>query len=334
MDFINITNDPAFSNLCVLSSRYPRLAEFAKTAELSPEEFDHLPGDAFAWPEKRAFPVHTKEHAAISTVYARHADGLPNYVQDNLKFACEAYSIPEDIFVEEEVKTASEECWLLSESKRFRVASAEDVSYAYEALEKRAYILTEEQRAEAYLNLAKAAEVYGVSVQPELHKFAGNTLTNTDILADWLDARAAAAHGIGSDKVAVVFESMGKTYRNLGQHIALRDDQVKLAQSIAELDRLAGLEPFVGKSIPNPILTVWNTDKIAAQQLAINGMYFDKNMLASLPLTFWEDALGPDFVAEFAPGGEINPSLLEQVLQTLPADMKATLVTQLSAYAR
>ena len=334
MNSINITNDPAFSNLCALSARYPRLVEFAKTAELSPEEFSDLPEGAFAWPEKRAFPIHTKEHAAISTVYARHAESLPDHVQDNLKFACEAYSIPPDVFVEAETKTASDVYWLLPEDKRFRVTSASDVMFAQDALEKRAYVLTEEQRAEAYLNLVKAAEIYGVTVRDEMQKFAGQTLTNTDILSDWLDARGAAARGIGSDKVAVVFESMGETYRNLGQYIALRDDQVKLAQSIDKLDKLAGLEPFIGKSIPNPILTVWNTNKIAAQQLAINGMYFDKNMLASLPLSFWNDALGPDFVSEFAPGGQVDPALLEQVLQTLPADMKATLVTQLSAYAK
>jgi hypothetical protein len=62
-------------------------------------------------------------------------------------------------------------------------------------------------------------------------------------------------------------------------------------------------------------------------------MYFDKNKLAALPVSFWKDALGDDFVAEFAPGGVVDPAQLEAVLQTLPADMKATLVPQLQPYA-
>jgi hypothetical protein len=96
---------------------------------------------------------------------------------------------------------------------------------------------------------------------------------------------------------------------------------------------VSGVEIFFGKKLPNAILTVWNTDKVAAEQIELNGVFFDKGMLTSLPLEFWNTALGPDFVAEFAPNGTVDPELLAQILPTLPADMKATLVSQLSAYA-
>jgi hypothetical protein len=49
-------------------------------------------------------------------------------------------------------------------------------------------------------------------------------------------------------------------------------------------------------------------------------------------LTFWEDALGPDIVAEIAPNGQLDPEALAQILPTLPQDLKNTLTTQLAAY--
>ncbi len=57
-------------------------------------------------------------------------------------------------------------------------------------------------------------------------------------------------------------------------------------------------------------------------------------MLAQIPLTFWEDTLGADITQEIAPGGVVNPEMLEQIIPTLPADLKASLETQLAAYNR
>jgi len=61
-------------------------------------------------------------------------------------------------------------------------------------------------------------------------------------------------------------------------------------------------------------------------------MLANKQLLSSLPLTFWEDVLGPEIAQEIAPSGEVNLELLEQVLPTLPADIKATVQRQLAAY--
>lgn len=332
MNTIDVTTDPAFSHLRALSDRYPGLVEFAKSAELSPEEFAQLPDGAFAWPEKRAFPIHTKEHTAISVAYSKHAEAVPSHVRGNLQLACDAFSIPAETFTPAGVKTASVEYWLLPSERRFRVASAEDVRYAADALEKRAHDLSEEQRVEAYHNLVKTAESFGVQVDPSLYKFAGQTLTDTEVLADWLEARSAAAESVGSKVAAIEYKNLGQSFRMADKYVSSPADQVKIASCIAELDKVAGIEKFVGRSLPNPILTVWNTNKVASQQVDLNGMYFDQAMLASLPVTFWEDTLGPEFVAEFAPGGVVDPEMLVTVLQTLPADMKATLVTQLSAY--
>jgi hypothetical protein len=58
----------------------------------------------------------------------------------------------------------------------------------------------------------------------------------------------------------------------------------------------------------------------------------NKELLAQLPLSFWQDTLGADIAAEIAPDGEVNVELLEQIIPTLPADLKLALETQLAAY--
>jgi hypothetical protein len=116
-------------------------------------------------------------------------------------------------------------------------------------------------------------------------------------------------------------------------YVKNRPYQLKLASAIAELDQESGVDRYYGKSIPDPIRTVFNMDKLAAENIKIGtGMIASKQLLSSLPLSFWEDALGPDVAQEVAPGGQVNVELLEQVLETLPADIKATVQRQLAPY--
>jgi hypothetical protein len=332
-NIIDMTNDPAFARLRVLSETHPKLREFSKTAELSPESLRELPSTAFAWSAQRQFPIHTPEHTAISAVYAKYASVLPAHVRETIQWACSAHSIDPEILLPVTEKQASAGHWLLPDESRFRVNSAEDVKLASSVLAERSKDLTDTQRTEAYQNLVKVADIYDVKMPTEARKYAGQTLTSTEVLTDWLDARVEAADKVGHKIAAVEYKNLADAYRGSNKFLANAEEQHKLASCIAELDRVSGVEIFFGKKLPNAILTVWNTDKVAAEQIELNGVFFDKGMLTSLPLEFWNTALGPDFVAEFAPNGTVDPELLAQILPTLPADMKATLVSQLSAYA-
>jgi hypothetical protein len=331
---IDTTNDPAFARLRVLSETHPKLLEFSKTAELSPDSIQALPPTAFAWPEQRQFPIHTPEHTAISAVYAKYAEALPTHVKENIKLACDAHSVDPSVLVPCLEKAASAVHWLLPDESRFRVNSAADVKLACALLPEREHALTDTQKTEAYLNLVKVADIYGVKPPVEARKYAGQTLTSTEVLSDWLDARVEAANKVGHKLAAVEYKNLADAYRGSNRFMSNREEQHKLATCIAELDKVSGVEAFCGRKLPNAILTVWNTDKVAAEQVELNGMFFDKGMLASLPIDFWNTALGADFVAEFAPNGVVDPELLAQILPTLPADMKTTLTSQLSAYSK
>jgi hypothetical protein len=48
--------------------------------------------------------------------------------------------------------------------------------------------------------------------------------------------------------------------------------------------------------------------------------------LSSLPVTFYSDVLGDDVADEISKDGTVDPSLLAEVLPTLPKDMKELLV--------
>jgi hypothetical protein len=331
---IDQTTDAGFAMLRVLSEKFPAIREMAKTAELDSEEFSGLPTSAFAWPERRMFPLHNREHAVLSLAYSKTASVLPLDVKLNLERAAEVYGVDTASFNSEDLleKEATEEYWLLDSQRRFRVASAGDVKLAEQIVGQRYAEFSPVERAEIMLNLVKVAARYEVPLASSTKKFAGITLTNTKLLCDWLGARKEAALKVNSP-VAASYEKLAQAFTNTPDYIADKCYQVKLAAALHDLDKQAGIDRLYGKKILDPIQTVWNTDKLAAQSLNIAGKMFDKNVLASLPVTFWSDAIGPDFAAEIAPGGQVDPTALEQIIETLPNDLKASLATNLAAYS-
>lgn len=333
---IDQTNDAGFATLRVLVDQYPQLREMSKTAEMSDEEFSDLPDDAFAWPAQRRFPIHNAEHTAISLGYRKYASAVPAEVDHLLKAAAEVYSIDPKIFEQPKPlkKEANSLTYLLPEKQRFLVKRAEDVPAVERVLYQRYAELRVNDRAEAMQNLVKVAAHYEVQLSPSTHKLAGFTLTSTQALRDWVEARREASIKLGNVVAAQTFEKLAAEYKDTEPVISDRDHQIKLAKLIQKLDSISNLEQFYGKTLPDPIRTVFNTEKIAANQVNIHGVLFDKNVLTAIPLSFWQDTLGADIVQEVAPGGTVDPELLAQVLPTLPQDLQAALATQLAPYNR
>jgi hypothetical protein len=329
---IDQTNDPGYARLKVLMLQFPEVREMTKTANVGPEEFEPLPDTAFAWPGRRQFPIHTREHATMSLGYRKFAEAVPKEVDGMLMKAAELYQIDTKIFDKVLIKKASQDQWLLPDKQRFKIASADDVQYAEKVLHEKYASLSVEDRMQAFYRLCKFAEQYEVPLTPATHKLAGFTITSTKVLKTWVDARKMAAENLGSN-LASAYEKLAGMFDHVEPYVKNRPYQLKLASAIAELDQESGVDRYYGKSIPDPIRTVFNMDKLAAENIKIGtGMIASKQLLSSLPLSFWEDALGPDVAQEVAPGGQVNVELLEQVLETLPADIKATVQRQLAPY--
>lgn len=331
---IDQTNDTGYARLKVLLTQFPEIQGLAKTANVGPEEFQDLPDTAFAWPGCRQFPIHTREHTAISLGYRKLASDVPKEVDAMLVKAAEVYQIDTKIFDKTVTKQAAQDQWLLPEKRRFRVISSDDVKYAEKVLHEKYATLSLEDRTQAFYRLCKFAEQYNTPLTPETQKLAGFTITSTKVLKDWVEARKMAAEKLGSN-LADAYGKLAGSFQGVDPYVKDRPYQLKLATALSQLDRASGVDRFYGKSILDPVRTVFNMDKLASEHVKIgSGMIASKQLLSSLPLTFWEDALGPEIAQEIAPGGEVNVELLEQVLTTLPSDTKATVQRQLAAYGQ
>jgi hypothetical protein len=326
------TCDPGYSRLRVVLDRYPALKDVAKTANIDEDEFAGLPDDSFAWPGQRRFPLHTREHAALSMGYRKMASTVPSEVDAMLEKAASVYEIDPSIFEAPQAeKTASEDRYVFPEKQRFLVKTAEDVKLAEQRVRECYPQLTVEDRAEGLFRLCKFAKELGVTLHPSTEKLAGFTLTSTQRLRDWIGARQEVTRGsVYSDAFAKIAESLD----GVAPEFHDRDVQVKLAGAIHELDKEAGLTPLYGKKLPDPIQTVFNSDKLAAETLELGtGMMLNKQKLATLPLSFWTDLLGESVASEISSDGEtVNPEALMQLLPTLPDDIKAVAQKQLAAY--
>lgn len=326
------TCDPGYSHLRVVLDRFPALKDVAKTANIDDDEFASLPDNSFAWPGQRRFPLHTREHAALSMGYRKIASKVPAEVDQMLEKAASVYEIDPSIFEAPVVeKTAAETRYVFPEKKRFLVKTAEDVKLAERRIRECYTQLTVEDRAEGLFRLSKFAKELGVALHPSTEKLAGFTLTSTRRLRDWLGARQEVTRGsVYSDafaKIAASLEGVAPEFHD-------RDVQVKLAGAIHELDKEAGLTKLYGRKLPDPIQTVFNSEKLAADTLELGtGMMLNKQKLSALPLSFWTDLLGPSVSQEISSDGEtVDPEALMQLLPTLPADIKAIAQKQLAGY--
>jgi len=328
---IDQTSDPGYATLRVVVEKFPGLREMSKTASIDENEFEVLPRDSFAWPSKRRFPIHTKEHTALSLGYRKLAHAVPQEVDELLCKAAELYDISLDLFKSPTMEKTASEYWLLPDIKRFRMTSPEDIKPAEEALFHKFAELTINDRAEAFSRLVDYAKQHEVKLSPSTYKLAGFTVTSTKRLKDYLEARQMAA---GASPISKAFAKMAESYKRVPEYWNDRAGQVKLAKAIHELDLEAGINRYYGHKIPDPILTVFNTEKLAEDQVNLGtGMMVDKNKLATLPLSFWEDLLGPDVAKEISPDGQtVDANLLAQLLPTLPSDIMAVAQSQLAAY--
>jgi len=335
MHIIDQVNDPAHSRLRIIAEEYPDLIAMTKTANFSVDEFESLPDEAYAWPGKRLYPIHTKEHAAISYAFSKIAQvKIPSDVRYNLDKALEVYAVDPAVYSRGQRKTASAPTYyVLPEQQRFKIACAEDVARVDTALNNKHRQLSLGDRTTAADRLYKAAQHYGVSVATKTAQMAGQTLTHTLGLRDNVHAREEAAAKLGS-AVSEAYKTLADELTNTEQYISDRSYQLKIAQMLTVMDKTAGLIPQYGRTIQDPMLTVFNTQNATDSLTKVGAALHDTQLMASLPLSFWEDALGPDVANEIAPAGVVDPALLNAVLPTLPADLKKTLNIQLKAYKK
>ena len=308
----------------------PKLASAAMNVDVDREVLASLPDSAFAWPEKRAFPIHDPGHTLLSRIYREGVPNVPAYVDIALKQASEVYGVDESSFERPKVAAAeeSEDAFLLPQHRRLRVTEASHVKVAEEKLLTEGKNLSVVSRALAATRLVEKAAYYNVDVASATLKMAGMTMTDTRELATWLEARAEAS----PIEYKESFQKLAAAVHGLPNTLSDRDTQVRLAETIQSLDEMAGLSRHYGRKLPDPLHTVFNTDKRASfgSGATLAGRFMSLERLASYDKDFYSDVLGPDIVREASDAaGTMDPTKLAQILETLPVDMQRALSAQM-----
>jgi hypothetical protein len=323
MKVIDQFRDPSFAVFINLVRDRPWLADQVKEADV--EDLDDVPDSAFAWREKRAFAVHSRAHTIYSRVYRENSRGVPGEVDRILKEACDVYGLPDELFARPKTAAAADspDDYLLPDLKRLRVKTAADVKVAEQKLLDGYTKLSVEHRALACRRLLEKAAALNVPLQPLMRKLAGFTVSSTQTLRDWIEARREATK---EPRYKAAFQKLAEGLKNLPAEVHDREALVKIAEVIDELDKKAGLQRHYDRRLPDPLMSVFNTEKLAGPGVNLGGKFVPLTRLASYPATFYGDVLGHDIVREASDGrGGVDAHKLAMILETLPSDMKMML---------
>lgn len=334
MSVVDQSRDPVMAHLMRRVADRPKLAAAAMDVDVNADALATLPDSAFAWPEKRAYPIHDPGHALLSRIYREDVANVPAHVDVALKQACEVYGIDDAVFARPKVASAPvrdpDGDYLLPDIRRLRVTTKESVKEAEERLRVEGYKLSPGHRVLASARLVEKAAALGVPLRAETLKLAGLVATDTRALADWVDARSEAAAPEHKDG----YRKLAAAVRGLPSELHDRDTQLKIATTLEELDALSGVSMWHGRRIPDPAATVFNTTKTANWNagggVTLAGKFMPLERLAAYLPSFYSDVLGQDIVREASDAsGQMDHAKLAQILETLPVDMQRVLASQM-----
>jgi len=321
-------SDPGFKILSQQIQRFPEVDTFIKSAELNDEENEKRASSAFAWEERRLFPVDDAGQAALSRLYMEKQAGVPQRVIEKCDKALELYGI--NMPFQEKTASAAADFsdYLLPDMQRFYVKTAEDVRLASEAILRNTRRMDTDTKALASVRLAKKAAALNENIPIDILKFAGATMCNTRVLRDWLEARSVAT---SDPQIMCGYQKLAEEVYQLPELCSDREELVKVACVVQELDQAAGLEERYGRTLLDPLLTVFNTEKISDELMTLAGRQVSLDQLLSIDPEIYKDVFGDDLAAEFVneATGDIDAEQLKIILPTVPLDLQKTLVVQM-----
>jgi len=318
-------SDRSFKQLYQLLQEHPGIEEHIKTAQIDVEENEKVSSWAFAWPEERMFRIDTPAHASLSRLYMEKQAGIPDIVKQRCDNALEIYGVKLPL-TEKTASAPDPDEYLLPERKRYRVTDKGSVKLAAEALLTNQGRLDPISRTRACVNLVKKASDHNEVLPNGIYKMAGVTMSYLPTMRTWLEARAAAAP---TTLLKTAYQKLADSMLRREQYVSDRDELVKVAGVIQELDQAAGLTHWYGRRLPDPVQTVFNTDKIAEEMLDAGGTQIPLSTLEALPAETFEDVFGPEIAGDFTQGGDIDTQQLKMLWDSIPLDLKQALAAQL-----
>lgn len=325
-EFVDQFSDSSFKVLYAAFSDHPETEPLIKSASIDSDENEARSGSSFAWPEMRLFPIDSPDQAVLSKLYMSKQAGIPAEVAKRCDDALAIYEI--DLPLQE--KVASDEHlndkYLLPDQKKYLVNSPAAVKMAEEMMVRQRRNFDTDTQVSMAVTLVKQAADLGVRPNTNTLSHAGLTMSDTGVLCDWVEARATATDN------KICKEAYTKMASVIGHRSGLesnREELVKIACALQELDEMAGLTKHYGRKLPDPMTTVFNTDKLADEMMTLAGYPVPMEQLLSIDPAVYADVFGDDVASEFINGQEIDPEQLKVILPTVPLDLQKVLAQQL-----
>jgi hypothetical protein len=322
-------SDPSYRAVFKMVQEHSDAEDLVKTASMDFEENEKVADSAFAWPERRLFRIDTPAHAALSKMFMEKQAGIPADVVSLCDKALDLFGVKLDLTV----KTAAanmpaDDDYLLPSIRRLLVRDKNDVKLASEAIRNNLKKMDTRTRAQACTNLVKKAVELEQKVPMWVLKFAGYTMCDTVLLRDWIGARAEATEDA---QLKFGYNKLAEELKPLPKMCGSRDELIKVASVLRELDEAAGLEKFYDRSMLDPLSTVFNTDKLADDVLELAGKQVPMQDLLSIDPEVYKDVFGEDLSGEFIDPttNEIDAEKLKTILPTVPLDLQRTLAAQM-----
>lgn len=324
---IDQNSDVTFSHLKSILEDMPQIQEHIKEAQVGEEVREKTSNSAFADTYNRRFPIASKADAILSKAYATKVANLAPEVMSKIDVALRVYEVPSSIFHTEKVAQAEEEpIFLLDSQRKLPLYSNTVTKVAEHYLHKSAHKLKPSTLTQASIKLVKHASARGEEVSSDTLKYAGLVQSNLSEAATWLEARALKSD---DSQHSEAYTKLANVVSNLGSSTS-RDQLIKLANAIETLDSSSGLDRFYHKYLPDSISTVFNTKEAMAPSVEMAGKEVGLEKLLAIDPAVYGDILGSDLVEEITENGELDSQKLIEIFETLPADMKSTLVEKLS----
>lgn len=332
-EILNQFDDPSYKYLVHKLQECPAYGDVIKYASLDPEYVEDLDSTGFAWPERRLFPIDTEDNAALSYLYAEKNAAVPEYVREDLRKVLDVYGVelPETSMTKEATDQTKSPYFLLPEKQRWQISDGTSVKMAAEALVTNQSKLSVYDRTQAATRLLqKSAEYYNetktaVLDNPDLLRLAGATASDTSRLLEWVEARemvSPEAFKHHYKKIAAALTGVEKESHD-------RESLIKVAEVLQLVDSQSGLDSLYGRTLLDPILTVFNTTKVAEATVDLAGTAVPMSSMLSFPLHHYEDIFGEDITPEITSGGDLDPMKIAQVISTMPRDLKLILRKQM-----
>ena len=338
---MDILHDNSHSILFQISNNYEMPKYVMDSELLDKSAADKLSDRLFADPVGREYPINSKANTWLSAAYLAKTAENNQPVEKTILKAAETYGIKDDVTkIMTDIKNPGEEKsasdddsnYGYPEEKRYPMFDSDGVKKANAYFEENAYLYPAEMRKKIASNILKKSAAYHIIPSETVRMEAGYGIPRRDFMTAQILDRA---HRTDNEKAVSALLKANEAILTASptEVFGVLD---KIAEVVSDFDEMTGLNYTYGRTVIAPSQFIYDIPVKEAEEMVEDTVVLGDNAfcatkLAELPASVYASTLGDDFVSRVEKDGEINPSLLADELNSLPAPDKSALVDSIKA---